>query len=104
MRPNGWRSNGPYFVRIPGDQCAIEQPRVHGSFHHGVSMISAGDPARGPKRSTIAARSRRRRSPASSASYCSAIGPNVNEASTPGLPAAGDESIVTSDADFGPAD
>jgi len=25
IRPNGSRSSDPYLVRIPGDQCAIEQ-------------------------------------------------------------------------------
>jgi hypothetical protein len=89
---------------MPGAQCAIEHPRVHSSFHHGVSTNADGVAARGPKRATMPARTRRRRSSAPSASMRSATGPKVNDASTPGLPIAGDESIVTSDADFGSAD
>src|ERR1700681_2037521 len=44
-RPKGVRSSGPYRVRSPGGKWAIEQPRVHGSVHHAVSMNSTGDVA-----------------------------------------------------------
>ena len=53
-RPNGSRSSGPKRVRMPGGRCAIEQPRVHSSFHHGVSMISAGTRLAVPNRAVSA--------------------------------------------------
>jgi hypothetical protein len=53
-RPKGSRSRGPYFVRMPGPRCAIEQPRVHGLAHQLVSMNSTGELARGPNLATSA--------------------------------------------------
>ncbi|MFN8644357.1 MAG: hypothetical protein U0802_22885 [Candidatus Binatia bacterium] len=67
-------------------------------------MNADSAPARAPKRSTIAASTRRRRSSGSRASTRSATGPKVKDASTPGLPPAGEASSVTSDADWAPAD
>src|SRR5262249_30210908 len=104
IRPNGSRSSDPYLVRIPGDQCAMEQPRVHLSCHQGGSVNSNGEAGGGPKRFTKASTRSRRRSLGSSASIRSATGPKVNEAMTPGRPAAGVASSVTSAGDPGPAD
>src|SRR5436305_285135 len=64
-------------------------------------MNSDGDDARGPSLDVSASSTNRRRSAASSASMRSATGPNVNDAITPGDPAAGDASSVTSHAEPG---
>ena len=85
----------------PGGKCAIEQPRVHSSFHQAVSTNRLGVAALGPSRRVSASTTASRRSVASSWSRRSATGPNVNEAITPGVPALGDESIVTSAAEPG---
>ena len=103
-RPNGSRSSDPYLVRIPGDQCAIEQPRVHSSSHHAVSTKSTGDAARGPRRAVSASITPWRRTAGSSVFACAATAPNVKDAMTPGLPVAGVASIVTSAGDPGLAD
>jgi hypothetical protein len=76
---------------------------VPSSFQHGVSMNSGGDAARRPHQAGRASITARLRSPQSSASNCSATGPKVKEAMTPGLPDDGVASRVTSAADPGSA-
>ena len=81
------RSKGPKRVSMPWGRCAIEQPRVHGSFHQAVSITSAGLAARRPNLIFSAPSTASRRSASSSESTRSATWPNVKDASTPPVPA-----------------
>ena len=100
-RPNGSRSKWPNRMRIPGRRCAIEQPRVHCSSDHAVSTKATGSSARRPRRAASALSTALRRSTGSSFCTRAATGPNVNDAITPGVPVAGDESIVVSETEPG---